>query len=212
MSTETADAAAADPMRHLPLDFEQLPADGYDAVAADCVAVMSNAEAFAELVAALDEDVVTLVAHQQAVAKELSDLATVTLPTLSADVDRLYATACDLQTVFARIDRLREVMDSLHHVVMQLHAVVKRITEPTSVKERASGFLRTFGFGSKNTDDAAPAAPGTVVATSSARAAGIWSRIPAHIVVDGCAPIAYHERVVALLRRLAVSTAPTEGS
>ena len=208
-----ATAAAVDGRdlaRLFPANFGDLPSDVYDLVAEDCVRVMSNAGAFEELVAVLSDDVATLVSHQGAVAKELSDLAEITLPQLSSDVDRLYATACDLQIVYARIDRLQEVMDAIHHVVMQLHGVVKQITEPTSVKERASGFLRSFGFGKSGPSESAPpsaaaTAPQTAVASASARAAGIWSRIPANIVIDGCAPVAYHERVAALLRRLATT-------
>jgi hypothetical protein len=216
MST-TADVS---PARHLPPFMSELPVDGYDDVAADCVAVMSNMSAFGELVRALEDDIATLVAHQQAVAKELGELSTVSLAALSDDVDSLYATACDLEIVFSRIDRLNDVMDGVHHVVMQLHAVVKRITEPTSVKERASGFLRSFGFGKSANDgaappssSAAPTAPQTAAVSASARAAGIWSRVPANIVIDGCSPTAYHERVVTLLRKLATTAtaAPPAG-
>jgi hypothetical protein len=201
------------PARFLPAGFDSLPADEYGSIAEDCVRVMSNPQAFAVLVGALEQDLQVLVAHHSAVASELDALLSVTLPQLNADCEALHRVACDLQVVYARIDRLSETMDSAFHIVTQLNAVVKHITEATSVKERASGFLRSFGFGggsssSSSNNNATAVAPGTGPTSASSRAVGVWSRIPANIVIDGCSPIAYHERIATYLRKLATDAPP----
>jgi hypothetical protein len=215
LPADASDASAPlVPARFLPADFDSLPADEYGSIAEDCVRVMSNPQAFAVLVGALEQDLQVLVAHHSAVASELDALLSVTLPQLNADCEALHRVACDLQVVYARIDRLSETMDSAFHIVTQLNAVVKHITEATSVKERASGFLRSFGFGggssssSSNNNAAAAVAPGTGPTSASSRAVGVWSRIPANIVIDGCSPIAYHERIATYLRKLATDAPP----
>lgn len=158
--------------------------NGTQAMAETIVAELADESAFADLVAAIQGDLRVLESQQQAVAREMTHLVETTLPGCFADVELLRGVAGHLEMTFARVDRLQAVMDKLHHIVLHLNEVLKTISEPTSVKERASGLLRSFGIKQSPSE-------------------ALWARVPVRIVVDGTTPFEFNVRVKTLLRQLA---------
>lgn len=180
----------------LPSNLENLPVDAYDSIADDCLRVLSDPSAFSQLIAALEADLSTLAGHQHAVIAEMDQLTSQTLPRLGADVKALRVAADDLEVIFTRIDVLQEVMDGVQRAILQLSEVLKNILEAASVKERASGLLRSFG-------KVLSRGASKEASETSARAAGVWSRVPVDLTIDGLTPLAFHRRIVDTLKRIA---------
>lgn len=198
-----------------PLPFPEVGLESVDAdvslesIADRVAALLLSRDAYTELIAAIDEDLETLTQHQLSVERELQSLVVVALPAALHDCNQLMDVATNLNVTFARVDRLHEMLDTVHHLVLRLHEALRIISEApqtaaTTPKDRAAGFLKRLGWGSDNSGSSAGAASATAIPNVSSRAQAVWARVPAHVNVDGTPPSGLLLRVREVLRRLQV--------